>query len=70
MSARARENILLFTKPLGTGVITTALKKDRATPESVAAAIAAMTTPKSRCCLALQEIDEKSQLCKTRPRRY
>jgi selenide,water dikinase len=35
---------LLFTKPLGTGVITTALKKDRATPESLAAAVAAMTT--------------------------
>jgi selenophosphate synthase len=30
---------LLFTKPLGTGVITTALKKDRATPESLAAAV-------------------------------
>ena len=37
-------DVLLFTKPLGTGVITTALKKDRATPESLAAAVAAMTT--------------------------
>ena len=34
---------LLFTKPLGTGVITAALKKDRARPESLAAAVAAMT---------------------------
>ena len=30
-------DVLLFTKPLGTGVITTALKKDRATDESLAA---------------------------------
>jgi selenide,water dikinase len=34
---------LLFTKPLGTGVITTALKKDCAAPESLAAAVASMT---------------------------
>jgi len=33
---------LLFTKPLGTGVITTALKKDCAAPESLAAAVASM----------------------------
>src|SRR4029077_1427790 len=32
-------DVLLFTKPLGTGVITTALKKDQATPESLAAAV-------------------------------
>src|SRR5450432_4026086 len=29
-------DVLLFTKPLGTGVITTALKADRATPDSLA----------------------------------
>src|SRR5712692_8131646 len=43
VGARAGD-ALLFTKPLGTGVITTALKKDRAQPESLAAAVAAMTT--------------------------
>ena len=47
---------LLFTKPLGTGVITTALKKDRANAESVASAVAAMTTLNSAAAAALQEI--------------
>src|SRR3989442_9093675 len=37
-------DVLLFTKPLGTGVITTALKKDRAREDSVAAAVEAMCT--------------------------
>jgi selenide,water dikinase len=53
-------DILVFTKPLGTGVITTALKKDRATPESLAAAVTAMTTLNRDAAAALQEIDEKS----------
>jgi selenide,water dikinase len=57
----AREgDALLFTKPLGTGVITTALKKDRATEESLAAAVTAMTTLNSAAAAALQEIDEKA----------
>ncbi len=51
---------LLFTKPLGTGVITTALKKDRATPESLAAAVSAMTRLNRSAAAGLQEIDEKS----------
>jgi selenide, water dikinase len=51
---------LLFTKPLGTGVITTALKKDRATDASLAAAVSAMTTLNRAAAEALQEIDEKS----------
>jgi len=34
---------LLLTKPLGTGVIATALKKGQAAPESLAAAVASMT---------------------------
>jgi selenide,water dikinase len=53
-------DVLLFTKPLGTGVITTALKKDRATPESLAAAVTAMTTLNRDAAAALQEIDEKA----------
>jgi len=53
-------DVLIFTKPLGTGVITTALKKDRATPESLAAAVAAMTTLNREPALALQEIDEEA----------
>jgi selenide, water dikinase len=51
---------LLFTKPLGTGVITTALKKDRATPESLAAAVAAMTTLNGAAAKALHEVEEKA----------
>ena len=57
-------DVLLFTKPLGTGVITTALKKDRATPESLAAAVAAMTTLNRDAALALQELDEKGGCAK------
>jgi selenide,water dikinase len=59
VGARAGD-VLLFTKPLGTGVITTALKKDKATTESVAAAVAAMTTLNRDAAAALQEIDEKA----------
>ena len=35
---------LVLTKPLGIGVITTALKRDAASPETLAAAVASMTT--------------------------
>src|SRR3979490_1439760 len=37
------EDVLLFTKPLGTGVISTALKNNRASQESMDASIASMT---------------------------
>jgi selenide, water dikinase len=53
-------DVLLFTKPLGTGVITTALKKDGATPESLAAATSAMTTLNRSATEALREVEEKS----------
>jgi selenide,water dikinase len=53
-------DVLLFTKPLGTGVITTALKKDRATPEALAAAVQAMSTLNAAAAAALQELDSKS----------
>jgi selenide, water dikinase len=59
VGARAGD-ALLFTKPLGTGVITTALKKDRATPESLAAATAAMTTLNRAAAAALREVEEKA----------
>jgi len=59
VGARAGD-ALVFTKPLGTGVITTALKKDRATRESLAAAVGAMTTLNRAAAAALQEIDEKA----------
>jgi selenide, water dikinase len=51
-------DLLLFTKPLGTGVITTALKKDRVPADSLSAAVAAMTTLNSAAAAALHKIDE------------
>jgi len=50
-------DVLLFTKPLGTGVITTALKKDRASEESLSAAIKAMTTLNAAAAEALHEVE-------------
>ena len=37
-------DVLVLTKPIGTGVVTTALKHDQASPQAVAAAVQAMTT--------------------------
>ena len=54
-------DILIFTKPLGTGVITTALKKNAASAESLAAATHAMTTLNRTASLALQEFEIKSE---------
>jgi len=63
VGARAGD-VLLFTKPLGTGVITTALKKDKATTESMAAAVTAMTTLNRDAAAALQEFDENAGCAK------
>jgi selenide,water dikinase len=54
-------DVLVFTKPLGTGVITTALKKDKATTQSLEAAVSAMTTLNRASATALTELAEKSQ---------
>jgi selenide,water dikinase len=59
VGARAGD-ILLITKPLGAGVITTALKRDRAARESIAAATAAMATLNRAAADALHEVEEKS----------
>ncbi|HXM99160.1 MAG TPA: selenide, water dikinase SelD [Candidatus Dormibacteraeota bacterium] len=50
-------DVLLFTKPLGTGVITTALKKERASADSVAAVTAAMTMLNRSAAEALREVE-------------
>ena len=50
---------LLFTKPLGTGVISTALKKNRASPESVSAAIGSMTLLNRSTSEALLEVQAR-----------
>ncbi|MGA8923861.1 MAG: selenide, water dikinase SelD [Candidatus Dormiibacterota bacterium] len=50
-------DVLLFTKPLGTGVIATALKKGTASAESVAAATASMTQLNRAAAEAIMEAD-------------
>jgi selenide, water dikinase len=52
---------LLFTKPLGTGVISTALKKEKATTESVKAAIESMGTLNRAAAEALQGIQAQEK---------
>jgi selenide,water dikinase len=53
-------DVLIFTKPLGTGVITTALKKDKAATHSLEAAVAAMTTLNRAAAAALMELSAAS----------
>lgn len=55
VGARAGD-LLILSKPLGTGIITTALKKDRATPEALAAAVASMTTLNRDAAEALRQL--------------
>jgi selenide,water dikinase len=50
-------DVLLFTKALGTGVIATALKKGRASQESISAATNSMTRLNRAAAEALAELD-------------
>jgi selenide,water dikinase len=50
-------DVLLLTKPIGTGVISTALKKDRASKESLDAAIASMSLLNRAAAEALHEME-------------
>ena len=50
---------LLLTKPLGTGVISTALKKDRVDSSSIAAAVASMSQLNRSAGEALHELESK-----------
>jgi selenide, water dikinase len=50
-------DVLLLTKPLGTGVIATALKKGRASQESISAATNSMTRLNRAAAEALAELD-------------
>jgi len=52
---------LLFTKPLGTGVISTALKNDQAPADAVAAAIRSMSTLNRAAAEALHEIESQTK---------
>jgi selenide, water dikinase len=52
---------LIFTKPIGTGVITTALKKDKVLAKSLAAAVDAMTTLNRSATAGLAELAANSK---------
>ena len=60
VGARAGD-ALLITKPLGTGVISTAIKSDKAHAESVSAAIRSMTTLNRSAAEALREIESQTE---------
>jgi selenide, water dikinase len=47
-------DVLVLTKPLGTGILTTALRRDAIAPADLAEAIAAMTTLNEGAALAMQ----------------
>ncbi len=59
VGARAGD-VLLLTKAIGTGVLSTALKKDRAAPASMHAAIASMAELNRAASEALLEIQDKA----------
>ena len=52
-------DVLLLTKPLGTGLISTALKKERASKESLDAATASMSQLNRAAAEALHQLDAK-----------
>src|SRR5262249_43071704 len=52
---------LLLTKPVGTGVISTALKKNHATTESLAASVASMTRLNLEAAEALHEAEGSAE---------
>jgi selenide, water dikinase len=53
-------DVLIFTKPIGTGVITTALKKNKASSQSLEAAVKAMTTINLAAAAGFAELSEQS----------
>jgi selenide, water dikinase len=52
---------LLFSKPLGTGVISTALKKEKTSAESIKAAVASMSALNRAAAEALHEIEAQEK---------
>jgi selenide,water dikinase len=54
-AAAAPGDILVLTKPIGTGIVTTAIKKERAQPGAIAAAIRSMTTLNDTAALAARD---------------
>jgi selenide, water dikinase len=60
--ARAGD-VLILTKPLGTGVVTTALKEQRARDADVAAAMASMATLNAAAARVLRTLDASVHAC-------
>ena len=54
-------DVLLFTKPLGTGVISTAIKKEQASADSISAAIRSMRALNRAAAEALHEIAAQAE---------
>src|SRR5207248_8809565 len=52
-------DLIILTKPLGTGVISTGTKRAKASPEVVAESIATMLTPGKYAAEAIQQFDVK-----------
>ena len=52
-------DMIILTKPIGTGVISTGIKLDRVSPEVVAGSVATMLTPGSFAAEAMREFDVK-----------
>jgi selenide,water dikinase len=59
VGARAGD-VLLLTKAIGTGVLSTALKKDRLAPAALEAVTASMTELNRAASVALQELQQKA----------
>ena len=53
-------DVLILTKPIGTGVISTGIKKAKASPEVIAESIATMMTPGSYAAEAIRKFDVKA----------
>lgn len=52
-------DVIILTKPIGTGVISTAIKRAKASPEIVAESVATMMTPGKYAAEAIQKFDVK-----------
>jgi selenide,water dikinase len=52
--------VIILTKPIGTGVISTGIKRAKASPEVVAESVATMMTPGKYAAEAIQKFDVKA----------
>ncbi len=52
-------DVIILTKPIGTGVISTGIKRAKASPEVVAESVATMMTPGKHAAEAIQQFDVK-----------